>query len=292
MKLSPDNLLVLSEVAIKAAKNAGQLITEYSKKNVEVNHKDVGNNLESQVVTEVDLKSQEIVMEHVVPTLAKYDLALLSEESPDDGSRFKKDYFWCIDPLDGTLQFTRSVPGYAIAISLISTEGIPHIGVVYDPVTDTLYHAVKGCGVFRNGECWNPQLSNKSLTVVTDSTFMKHEKFGELMAGLEILSSDLGYSDFIKIKGGGGVMSALWALENSPAIYMKLPKLEEGGGCLWDFGATACIYNELSYSVSDVYGEPLDLNRKESLFMNHKGVLFAHDAEIVSSVINILEEIE
>ena len=52
-------------------------------------------------------------------------------------------------------------------------------------------------------------------------------------------------------------------------------KAEEGGGSLWDFAATALLLAEGGHVASDFYGEPLDLNRVDSTFMNHKGVLFA-----------------
>jgi len=65
------------------------------------------------------------------------------------------------------------------------------------------------------------------------------------------------------------------ALENGPGCHLKLPKPEEGGGSLWDYAATACIYEEVGAWATDVYGQPLELNRRESTFMNHRGVLYA-----------------
>lgn len=76
----------------------------------------------------------------------------MTEESPDNRERLKKDFFWCIDPLDGTLPFIESTSGYAVSIALVAHDGTPYIGVIYDPVEQVLYHAVKGCGVLRNGK--------------------------------------------------------------------------------------------------------------------------------------------
>ena len=53
----------------------------------------------------------------------RYDLALLTEELEDDGSRHVKDYFWCIDPIDGTLPFTQKKPGYGVSIALVARDG-------------------------------------------------------------------------------------------------------------------------------------------------------------------------
>jgi 3'-phosphoadenosine 5'-phosphosulfate (PAPS) 3'-phosphatase len=67
-------------------------------------------------------------------------------------------------------------------------------------------------------------------------------------------------------------------------VYFKLPKAEEGGGSLWDFAATAALFSELGYVASDFYGEPLDLNRADSTFMNHRGVLFATDYSLAIEI--------
>jgi fructose-1,6-bisphosphatase/inositol monophosphatase family enzyme len=63
--------------------------------------------------------AQAAVLEVLAPTFKAYDLGLLTEELADDGSRFEKDYFWSIDPLDGTLPFTQGKPGYAVSIALV-----------------------------------------------------------------------------------------------------------------------------------------------------------------------------
>jgi 3'-phosphoadenosine 5'-phosphosulfate (PAPS) 3'-phosphatase len=57
---------------------------------------------------------------------------------------------------------------------------------------------------------------------------------------------------------------------------VKLPKKEIGGGSIWDFAATACIYRELGLSVTDFKGEMLDLNKKDGTFMNKEGIFFAN----------------
>ena len=105
------NLEKLTEIAVYAAKKAGGVITDFSKQEIEVEHKDGGHTYASQVVTEVDRKAQDAILGTLNPSLNEYDFALLTEESEDDLSRFEKEYFWCIDPLDGTLPFTRKETG-------------------------------------------------------------------------------------------------------------------------------------------------------------------------------------
>ncbi|MFT5387775.1 MAG: fructose-1,6-bisphosphatase/inositol monophosphatase family enzyme [Lysobacterales bacterium] len=248
MILSKDDLKILCDIAISVAREAGALINSYVGSELVVNEKKEGLSRAAQVVTEVDLKSQEVILKSITPTCEAYDLGLLCEEGIDDYSRLKKDYFWCIDPLDGTLPFIESRAGYAVSIALVSKEGVPTIGVIYEPLTQTLYHAIDGMGAFRNERPWHlEQDDSKSSTTI-----------------------DL----------GGAVMNACWVLERSPASFNKKPKSEDGGGCLWDYAATACLFKEMGAWVSDSFGNPLDLNREDSTYMNHKGFVFASNSEI------------
>ena len=83
-------------------------------------------------------------------------------------------------------------------------------------------------------------------------------------------------------------MNACQVLESRHACYVKLPKKEEGGGSIWDYAATACIANEADTWVSNVYGQDLELNRRESTFMNHQGVVFASNKKIAELLITQL----
>jgi len=282
MQLTAEHLNSLCQTAISAAIKAGHLISAYTGREIKVENKTGGSSLASQVVTEVDLLSQQCILEIIEPTCKSYDLALLTEESADDHSRLEKDYFWCIDPLDGTLPFTESTPGYAVSIALVSKAGIPQIGVVYDPVKQTLYHAVKGQGAYRNHEPWliTKDCNKKPLTLITDRSFLKHPYFEATEAKLKQVAFQIGCTDLKLIHHGGAAMNTMWVLENAPACYFKYPKPQDGGGSLWDYAATTCIFREIGAIATDIHGNPLELNRVNSTFMNHRGVLFTHTAEL------------
>ena len=145
------NLKECCEIAIEAAKAAGKIISEQYPKNIEVHTKDGGESYAAQVVTEVDKACEKTILKHLATVTQKYDLALLSEETEDDGSRFQKDYFWCIDPMDGTLAFIEKRSGFSVSIALVKKDGEPVVGVVYDPLHDVVYTAYKNGGVFKNG---------------------------------------------------------------------------------------------------------------------------------------------
>jgi len=288
MKLSTDDLLTLHETAISAATEAGRLIAEYANKTVAVEHKNGGDSLASQVVTEVDLLSEAVILKWLQPTCEPHGLALLTEESTDDRARLQRDYFWCIDPLDGTLCFIKSTAGYAVSIALVSRAGTPVIGVVYDPADHTLYSAVKGQGAWRNRQSWghdlNASMAAKPLTVVCDLSLLQRHDYPQILQALESSGDCPGFSELKMIEVGGAVMSACHVIENQPACYFKLPKAETGGGCLWDFAATAAIFHELGAVATDFHGGPLELNRAESTYMNHRGVMYASHPELAKFI--------
>ena len=290
MNLTPTDLIQLADYAITAAKKAGKHISETRPMNVE--RKEGGDTLASQVVTEVDQQSQDIVLEVLAPSLSKFDLALLTEESPDDGRRLQKDFFWCIDPIDGTLPFIEGVPGYAVSIALISRTGMPQIGVVYDPVEHTLYHAIKGQGAFRNSKPWAIEQNGdhrSQLHLIIDRSVTEEPRYPRVIAELEKIVDELGLQSLEIITHGGGVMNACWVLEHAPACYFKFPKPQEGGGSFWDYAATACLFHELGAVATDMHGNPLDLNRRDSTFMNHRGILFATSEEIAEKIRTLAE---
>ncbi len=289
MKLGNDILQLLSSIALKAAKTAAQYIASYDHKDLAVELKMIkagegkpqgGSSEASQVVTEVDLKSQDIILDILKSTIEEYDLGVLTEEKADDNSRFEKEYFWCIDPLDGTLPFSQGYQGYSVSIALVSKAGIPVIGVVCNPVNMDVYHAYQGGGVFKNGEVWSDDKrpGDNYFTFINDRSFTKHKKFKDITLCVNNMAIDCGYSTFKMLKQGGAVMNAMWVLENRPACYFKLPKKEVGGGSLWDFAATACIFMEMGLHVSDAFGKQIDFNQKETTFMNKTGVLY-YDVE-------------
>lgn len=286
MQLIPDQLRELESLAMEAAKRAGETIQSRAQSEVEVLQKEGGSSLASQVVTEVDLESQELILETLEESLTRYQLGLLTEESPDDASRHACDHFWCIDPLDGTLAFTRGAPGYSVSIALVARNGTPCIGVVYDPSTATLYHAVAGQGAHRNGDPWEvaARPAASPLTLLIDHSFIAQAKEPDFQQQLEAIATRMGCERTRIIDHQGAVLNACGVVQQAPALYFKFPKPDPGGGSLWDFAATACLFQELGLPVSDIHGQALDLNPQGGTFMNQRGVLYASDRRVAAAI--------
>lgn len=277
------NLKHLTKVAILAARSAGKVIQTHMNEDVAVEKKQGSKSPASQVVTEVDRTCERIIFSYLLPTCEVYDLALLSEETEDDGSRFEKAFFWCIDPMDGTLPFIQKRPGFSVSIALVAQDGTPHIGVVYDPCTDTLYEATKEYGAYKDSLPWNVNAINPHLSYVTDRKLKDTPGVEEIEKLLQEQVEKLGLAGTVEMDGAGSVLNAIRVLENGPACMLKLPKKELGGGSIWDFAATACIFQELGLPATNFTGGKLNLNRKGDTYMNEEGIFFAtfpHTQEI------------
>ncbi len=298
MLLTTDTLNQLSLLAIKAAEQAGDYIRGFDRSLLKTHFKDAGSSKSSQVVTEVDLTSQDIILNILQPSCDLYDLALLSEENTNEQDvlnhpRFDKDYFWCIDPLDGTLPFIEGSDGYAVSIALVSRCGKPVIAVVHQPTKNITYHtSVDQFGQsvsYKNKKQLNKsaKAASKIFTFYCDRSFLSSKKFPLLINQLKTLARQSGYDNFAVKQDAGAVINALSVIENSPACYIKLPKKQLGGGCLWDFSATACLAKASAIWVSDINGKLLELNQRDSNYMNHQGVLYTSDKKLAQQIIAI-----
>ena len=284
MKLSATDLQHLAEQAIAAAREAGELVSRSRPQHVE--RKPGGHGLASQVVTEVDRRSEALILRALAPTFECFELGLLTEEREDDGGRHAKDYFWCIDPIDGTLPFIEGTPGYAVSIALVARDGTPWIGAVYDPVEHTLYHAIRGQGPRRDEQPWTvpPPSAGSTLSLFTDRGFAGTPGYEGIVAALRGIAHDMGLEGLVIDATGGAVMNACRVLAHPPACHFKLPKPQDGGGSSWDYAATACLFEAAGAVVTDIHGEPLELNRTGSTFMSHRGVLFATDQALAGRI--------
>ena len=114
-------------------------------------------------VTEVDIKSEEILIERLSQIVPEADF--FAEESGISGNG---DYRWIIDPLDGTINFAHGLPHFCISIAL-TYKNDPIFGMIYQPLLNELFWAEKGKGAWFNGErirVSSPKSFDKSLLVV------------------------------------------------------------------------------------------------------------------------------
>ena len=130
------------ETAIRAAREAGRVLLEGSRGEIRVEHL-----AQRDVKLAMDKKAEEVILGIIREKFPGH--AILSEECGAVGP--KSDYLWVVDPLDGTVNFSRRIPLWGTSVALLH-KGKEIVGVIFDPIHDELYHAEEGQGAFLNGE--------------------------------------------------------------------------------------------------------------------------------------------
>jgi myo-inositol-1(or 4)-monophosphatase len=132
----------LLSLAIEAAQMAGSILCSFFGKAQELATKESI----SSIVTEADIASEKAI------------LSLLRAHRPNDSTiaeesgyqRGTTDITWVVDPLDGTSNFSASIPWFGVLIAAYR-EHTPLVGVAYLPTSNEIYSAIAGEGAFKNG---------------------------------------------------------------------------------------------------------------------------------------------
>jgi len=218
---------------INIAKNAGKAIMKIYNQNFDVEYKK-----DSSPLTLADKKANEIIVTALnqlsVNSFLQQSIPILSEEGrsiPYD-ERKNWEYFWLIDPLDGTKEFVKKIGEFTINIALIY-KGAPVLGVVYSPVLNVCYWAKKGEGAFKDGKKL-PLKANEEGDVYKIVASRSHMS-NETKDFIEAIDTD---KEKVIISIGSSLKICLVA-EGEANIYPRLgPTME------WDTAAAHAIVNE------------------------------------------------
>jgi myo-inositol-1(or 4)-monophosphatase len=226
-------------IALRAARKAGENIVRASDDldRFEVKAKGVNN-----FVTEVDINAEQEIIYQLQK--AYPDHAILGEESGLNGSE-DAEYRWIIDPLDGTTNFIRGIPHYAVSIACMYRGKLEH-AVVLDPVRREEFTASRGRGAQLNGHRIRvsklPSLEGALLG--TGIPFKDHcdDKLEPYSKSIEVLASQCA-----GIRRGGAA-----SLDLAYVAAGRLDAFWEMGLAPWDMAAGALLIREAGGLVADI----------------------------------------
>ena len=251
------------ELASNAAIKAGDIILSYFKSDYEIKEKSYHN-----PVTTADKAADDFLKHKLMEQRPEY--GWLSEETVDSFERLSKKKVWVVDPLDGTKEFIEGVPNFVVSVGLVD-NGLPIIGILYNPVTKELFTAAKDKGAFLNKVpivCRAKE--NLSEMVMLGS---RSETKKGLWAPYENI--------FKKIKPIGSIAYKLGLTAAGEAdIFASLrPKNE------WDICAGNCIINEAGGKLIDLNGKRVIFNQETTLIQPG---LIAGEKSAVDKTLTIL----
>lgn len=233
-------------IAMKLARDAGgAVMARYQKSDLAIQSKGA-----EGPVTEADRAAHRLIVNEL--TEAFPGDAVLSEEGEDDPRRLAGGPAWIVDPLDGTADFIAANGEFSVLIGYV-VRGMPVVGVVYQPVGDALFYAVKGEGAFVEVEEKPParlrvsDVQNLARMTAVASRNHRSKHVDQVLkaigpareitcgsVGLKITKLVLGDADFYFHPSK---MTKLWDTAGPQII------LEEAGGVLTDFAGRLLRYD-------------------------------------------------
>jgi myo-inositol-1(or 4)-monophosphatase len=162
----------------------------------------------------------------------------LSEESRDVSDRIERPRLWVVDPIDGTRDYLRGRPGWAVSVALV-VDRAPLLGVLDAPARGEHWTAAKGAGARRNG-------------------VLLHASDRRVLAGARVPADQIPPTD-----------RDLVAVPRPNSIALRIAMVAAGEADLvatlrwgfeWDIAAAALIAEEAGATVSGALGQPLAFN--------------------------------
>jgi 3'-phosphoadenosine 5'-phosphosulfate (PAPS) 3'-phosphatase len=242
----PDSGLLRPElkIALSAASEAGEILLGFLDR-VRTERKADG-----EMVSEADRAADAVIRSRLSATFPND--ALLTEETPDDGSRFQCDRVWIVDPLDGTREYLSGVDEWALHIAL-SQGGDPILGIVHRPSRGETWVGIPGEGAWvrreRNGpfQDLNFQRAKDDFRVI-----LSHRDLGEV--GKAWLACMPPHQE---VRCGGSGLKAVLVAEGHCHLYGALtPKMKE-----WDTCAPHAVVVGARGTCTDLAGRQLKYNR-------------------------------
>lgn len=217
------------QVLLNAIQEAGQAVIQARHEGFTSSYK-----INNDPLTTADLLSNQILKDRLLNAFPTD--GWLSEETTDNLDRLNYKRIWIVDPIDGTREFIKGIPEYAVSVALVE-NGIPIVSAVYNPAKNELFYAIKDQGAWFNHDPIKCQASSQ-------------DKLKILASRTEIANGD--WQQFLKINeikpmGSIAYKLALIAAGFADSTFSLSPK------CEWDIAAGVLLVREAGGLVTDKY---------------------------------------
>jgi len=222
------------EAMVEAARAGGAVALEHYQRGFSVTLK-----ADRSPVTEADREAERAIV--AVLRARCPDHGTLGEELGESGARARR---FIVDPIDGTRNFVRRIPTWAVLIGL-EEDGLVTGGVVYQPATGVLHTAWRGEGAWRDGERIRVSAVDaleRALVVHSSVNFLRRSPYWEGFLHL---------ADRTQVQRGLGDFSAyLWVAEGQGEIALSTTVKA------WDVAALKVLVEEAGGRLTDLDGRP------------------------------------
>ncbi len=210
------------------------------------------------LVTDADLASQQAIRQIVLSAFP--DHRFVGEEQDGAGNEAAQPsamdevaYRWIVDPLDGTLNYVRGLPSYAVSVAL-ERGGDLLAGVVFDPMLDECFTAAAGRGAFLNGKRIRASRCKslaEALVAVSFGTNVRRNSV-EVRRFVEVLHT----AQAVRRSGSAALNLCYIGAARLDAYFASSVKV-------WDVGAGVLVAREAGAVVMSILGQDFDLRRPD-----------------------------
>jgi myo-inositol-1(or 4)-monophosphatase len=209
----------------------------------------------NDLVTEMDEKTEEFLADLIQSHYPEHKL--IGEEGFGQDVESLEGIVWIVDPIDGTMNFVHQKKNFAISIGIYE-DGIGEIGLIYDVMEDTLYHAIRGEGAYKNHESL-PKLNEtrplhqsilalNTTWLLPENPHVEHQGVQELVKKLRSTRSY-----------GSAALELAYVAEGVLDGYLTMTLMP------WDYAAGAILINEVGGVVTQADQRELDYLHKTSV---------------------------
>ncbi len=201
---------------------------------------------DGSLITQADIEIQDCIQLQLKKHFPDY--RFFAEELPEDelNTFFSQHYsgYWCLDPIDGTSNFASTIPYFSISLALI-INGKTVMGLVYDPIRDECFTAVRGEGARLNGQLISPSNAPQNLNECMAIIDFKRLS-PELSARLVTEPPYRSQRSF-----GSVALDWCWLAAGRGHLYLH------GKQMLWDYAAGLLIAEESGCVTETLEGNPI-----------------------------------
>lgn len=206
------------------------------------------------LVTQADVDAEQAILKEIRQHYPDHDL-LCEESLPTAGTTAAS--LWIIDPLDGTTNYAHGIPQFCTSIAY-AESGTVQVGVVYDPMRDEMFHAVRGEGAFLNDvqiHCAERQELSEAV-VATGFYYDRGDLMRRTLRSIERLFEH----NVRGIRRFGGA-----ALDLSWVACGRIDAFFEYQLSPWDYAAGSLIIEEAGGKCADRTGKALEIDSRSTI---------------------------
>ncbi len=237
--MNTGNLNNYLAVAREAALQAGVILKEHFGK---ISPSMINEKATNDYVTVVDRRSEDIIKEHIKSHFQNHNI--MAEESPAE--RHSSPFLWIIDPLDGTMNYIHGLPSFAVSIAL-AIEGSLAMGLIYEPLRENIYSAIRGHGSFKNDRRIYVS-SSETLSTALIATGFPFRIKGVIDSYLRVFKDLFMRATGIR-RGGSACLDLAYTAEGIFGGFFECALSP------WDIAAGALLVEEAGGVVTDFEGK-------------------------------------